>query len=113
MIDRHVNLRIPKELHDGLRKYAKENGKSVSSTILSACERFLELHEHGVCPSCLTPHDVSAICRQGNSPTLDQDAIAVLQSQIDELKTIIAINRADFDEFQKSIHTLIEHPDAK
>ncbi len=113
MIDRHVNLRIPKELHDNLRKYAKENGKSVSSTILSACERFLESHELGECPSCQTPNDIPAICRRRNTSTPDQDAIAVLQSQIDELKTIIANNRADFDEFQKSIHTLIEHPDTK
>jgi hypothetical protein len=112
MMDRHVNLRVPKELHDSLRKYAKENGKSVSSTILSACERFLELHELGVCPSCLTPHDVSTISRQGTSSLPDQDAIAVLQSQIDELKAIIASNRADFDEFQRRL-TLNEHPDLK
>ncbi|MFH0968661.1 MAG: hypothetical protein V1862_13345 [Methanobacteriota archaeon] len=86
MVSRSVKIRFPNDLYDALQDYAKNNGKSVSATIISACERFLDLSKQGTYASCYTPDELAAMNRQEIRTSTTPDSIVFLQAQINELK---------------------------
>jgi len=86
MASRPVTIRFSAELYDALKEYARENGKSVSDTIFSACEIFLESRIPGFCSFCRTQNVPEALfCHQcGNA--LEKKTAKSLQEQMDDLK---------------------------
>jgi hypothetical protein len=89
MASRPVTIRLPADLYDALKEYARENGKSISDTIFSACEIFLESRIPGFCTFCRTQNIPEALfCHQcGNA--LEKNSVKSLQEQMDDLKATL------------------------